>query len=501
MDLSDMLYAPSSGYKTEKECLPGTRLTIIEEIHAWIHNISNLTCQLFWLRGLAGTGKSSIAHTVGKQLAEDGRLGSFFFFDASSKVERGPEHLFATIACDLADFDEHWSSALGQVIKDNKSLRTTDSVQRQFEELLLKPAKILKIVGPIVIIIDALDECGDALNRETLLSLLATKTSALPSNFKIIVTSRPDKDIVDAFKNRPHFHYKNMDTIDMKATDSDIYRFVEAQLSEKTTLLDEQWPDQTWCASLVNKAEGLFQWASTACLFVKEPMENPITQLEILLNSMSIDKLNGLYSQILQQSFPGKLKQKQLKFILGILLVAREPLNISVVSKLCLGVDPIVVTGILQHLGSLFRGVSEDLVAVQPLHTSVRDFFLNESQSHKFWVDTAAAHEALTIQLLTIMNALHFNMCGLPTSHLMNKEIEDLNERIDIAISAALSYACLFWTRHLEHITFKEGIFFELERFMTSKFLYWLEVLSLKRAMSVAVGSLERVAIWVKVRE
>jgi hypothetical protein len=500
LDLTDMLYAPSSGYKDETGCLEGTRMSIIEEIHDWIHDLQSDTCQVLWLSGLAGTGKSSIAHTVGKQLDKDHLLGSFFCFDASRGAECGPQHLFSTTSHNLASFDKHWHNALGNIINGNKSLSTTGSVQRQFDELLLKPAQSLQVFGPIVIIIDALDECGDASSRETLLSLLAINTSALPGNFRIIVTSRPDKDIVDAFQKRPHFYYKDMDGIDKEATNHDIYKFVRAQLST-ITLLDQQWPEQAWCQLLANKAEGLFQWASTACLFVKKPMGNPIKQLQFLLDSTRIEKLDHLYHQILNKIVPDDSTRNQLKSILGTLLVAKESLTVSMVSKLSWGIDPIIVKGILQHMGSLFRGVSQDYIMIQPLHTSVRDFFLSKSQSHEFWVDTMAAHESLIFQLLNIMKTLHFNICHFPTSYLMNKEINDLDKRVEKYISAELSYACQFWTSHLEHITFKEDIYLEVKIFMTSKLFYWLEVLSVSNAMRVAIGSLGRVATWVKVRK
>ncbi|KAF9457442.1 hypothetical protein BDZ94DRAFT_1314195 [Collybia nuda] len=194
MDYKDLLYAPSSGYKLEKNCLEGTRQGIIDEIGAWAWNSSSGK-QILWLKGLAGTGKSSVAHTIGKQFDEQHRLGSFFCFDISSKPPRAPEHLFPTIAVNLAGFDNYWNTALWNVIKNDPSLCTTDSVQRQFGEFFLKPADSLRVVGPILIIIDALDEYGDASSCKILLEMLATRMSTLPGNFKLLVTSRPEKDI------------------------------------------------------------------------------------------------------------------------------------------------------------------------------------------------------------------------------------------------------------------------------------------------------------------
>ena len=44
---------------------------------------------------------------------------------------------------------------------------------------------------------DALDECGDATSRVDLLKLLSSgEFSKLPQNIRILITSRPEKDIV-----------------------------------------------------------------------------------------------------------------------------------------------------------------------------------------------------------------------------------------------------------------------------------------------------------------
>lgn len=497
LDSTDMLYAPGSGYKPEKECLEGTRIDIINEISTWIHEPRSLT-QVFWLNGLAGTGKSSIAHTVGKQFAEQGRLGSFFCFDISSKPAHGPQHLFSTMSLNLAGFDKNWGAALWNVIKDDRSLRTTDSVQRQFDEFLQKPANSLRVVGPVVIIIDALDECGDAMSRGALLLLLA-KASAFPANFKVVITSRPDKDIVEAFQECSHIYCKDMDAIDEKKTNGDIFTYFQTKLSHQKSL-DEKWPDQAWCHQLMKNAEGLFQWASTACLFINDPLEDPVSQLEMLLISTKSQGLDVLYHQILTKAIPMESKKTQLKVILGTLLVAKESLNVSVVSRLCLDISPTIVKKILQQLGSLFRGVSQDTVAIEPLHTSVRDFLMNEDQSHSFCINTAHAHKALVNVSLRIMKSLCFNICQIPTSYMKNEEINGIRQKVEQYIPAQLSYACQFWANHLEQVLFNEEIYLKVAEFTNSKILYWLEVLSLTNSLAAAIPSLQIVSIWLKVR-
>ena len=93
------------------------------------------------------------------------------------------------------------------------SLKNTADILQQWKELIMKPAKKLseEMIGPIVIIIDALDESGGADSQQHLLRILAGKLnddkshiSNLPPHFRILLTSRPLPDIDDALHGVEH---------------------------------------------------------------------------------------------------------------------------------------------------------------------------------------------------------------------------------------------------------------------------------------------------------
>ena len=58
--------------------------------------------------------------------------------------------------------------------------------------------------GPIVVVIDAPDECGDSISRQTLLALLAQELAKLPAAFRFLIASRAESDIVEALKVQPN---------------------------------------------------------------------------------------------------------------------------------------------------------------------------------------------------------------------------------------------------------------------------------------------------------
>jgi hypothetical protein len=87
-------------------CHPKTRVKALEKINKWIHEQDQ--SYLFWLNGLAGTGKSTIARTIARQCSGKGYLGASFFFSRSGGDVGTARKFVTSIARQLTD----WSSVL-----------------------------------------------------------------------------------------------------------------------------------------------------------------------------------------------------------------------------------------------------------------------------------------------------------------------------------------------------------------------------------------------------
>ncbi|KAI0309827.1 hypothetical protein OF83DRAFT_1179174 [Amylostereum chailletii] len=146
-NLRDIPYA-GAGFELEKGCLLGTRKAVLTTIENWINDSDDprRVCVVF---GPAGTGKSSIAHEIADRFRKLGRLGSSFCFDRTNQASRRPEHLFSSMARDLADREPCFKRALGHLIYNDTDLRHTKDPIRQFDDLILRPAKSLKDAGAI----------------------------------------------------------------------------------------------------------------------------------------------------------------------------------------------------------------------------------------------------------------------------------------------------------------------------------------------------------------
>ena len=122
------------------------------------------------LIGEAGTGKSTIATTVAGKYQSNGQLGCHIFF------QRGRSHLgnvLQTISYSLASYTQSMAKYLAEKLRNGGDIGPTD-LQTKFEILLRDPLSIAatNVSHPVLIVLDALDECGTPELRQSLLDVL-----------------------------------------------------------------------------------------------------------------------------------------------------------------------------------------------------------------------------------------------------------------------------------------------------------------------------------------
>jgi hypothetical protein len=482
-------------------------VAFLDFIINWVNNpASERGLVLF---GQAGTGKSSIAHEIARLFDKMHRLTSSFIFSRSEQSERKAHHLFTTLAHHLANRYPSFKSALGKVVKDNIDLRGgTRDYRTLFESLILEPLKDLHIVGPILVVIDALDESGDASGGTGLHAFLAENLERLPSNFRVVITSRAEHAIVSALDGAPSVKVKYMDDTELAAeTDKDILIFLRGKLPSDRF--------GGYVEALAVKAEGLFQWAAVACQLVLDPPERFYFDQKTCIKHLSepgsnrrgLDKLDELYKEVLEGYFKEKETRALISSVVGQLITSIEPLTIRSLITLRQHAsydkrDGAAITGLLRRLGPLLSNVnsSDENLPIIPLHTSFRDFLTSKDKSGDFYVDDRDAHDQLAHSCLTLLldpvDGLKFNICELETSYLANDDVEDLKTRIDQYIPPALLYACRFWDDHLKQTDFKTDLFRKVEILFKEKFLFWLEALSLTRNIGLAPSAFATLNIW-----
>jgi hypothetical protein len=330
----------------------------------------------------------------------------------------------------------------------------------------------------------------------------------LPSNFRVVITSRPEHAIVSALVEAQSVEIKYMNDTELAAeTHGDILTFFQQ------TLPSNQFSH--YVEALAVKAEGLFQWAAVASQLILDPPARFGYSDEMCINHLlepstkrhGQDLLDGLYNDVLEGYFTDEEARDLFRSVVRQLITSIEPLTIRSLIPLRQHASydansDAAVTGILSRLGSLLSNVnsSDKNLPIIPLHTSFRDFLTNKDKSGDFYIGVHDAHHELAHSCLNLLldplDGLKFNMCKLETSYLANDDIEDLDTRVDQHIPPALFYACRFWDDHLNHTDFKMDLFGKVETFFKEKFLFWLEALSLTGITNLAPSAFASLNMW-----
>ena len=177
-----------------KGCLKGTRETILDRIELWAGDFKQRP--VYWLNGLAGTGKSSIAKTVAERLFVVDKLGASFFCSRDFEDRKNLHLIFPTLATQLAQKNAKFRSILVPLIQPDTNI-AYEPLYDQMKKLIVQPLKESGI--STVIIIDALDECEDEESASAILSVLGQMVSEIPK-VKFFLTGRPEPRITIGFR-------------------------------------------------------------------------------------------------------------------------------------------------------------------------------------------------------------------------------------------------------------------------------------------------------------
>ncbi|KAJ5819321.1 hypothetical protein N7474_004912 [Penicillium riverlandense] len=293
--------------QNEAECLPGTRTELLQQIEEWVSSPGG-KC-LFWLNGMAGTGKSTISRTVAKLLKETNQLGASFFFKGGEGDRGNATKLFPTLVRQLVLKCPGLITGVRKTLSDDPDV-ASKSLSEQFDKLLLQPLLNLDQFSQqpqiAVIVIDALDECKhdeDVLNIIRLLPLLQ---KARVVRLRVFLTSRPELPIRLGFQNIANNDYQGLTfhEISKKAMENDISLFLKDRFA-KIRLerhISRDWPGNNVIHSIITFSVPSFICAVLVCRFLENPHIDPVDSLTKILPQLTEEsKQRGTYSQILNR--------------------------------------------------------------------------------------------------------------------------------------------------------------------------------------------------------
>ena len=432
----------------------------------------------------------------------DGRLGASFFCSRDFEDRRNLHLIFPTLAVQLARRYTAFRSIFVPLVQSDPEI-ADETLYGQMKKLIVQPLAESEI--STIIVIDALDECEDEDEQpvSVILSVLGRLVADIPK-VKFFITGRPESRIREGF--RLPLLAKATDVfvlheVEPGQVNNDIRIFFNHKFSELRTPQHglEDWPTDGQVDLLCKRAAGLFVYAVATVKFINQKLHNPKRQLDCILHSPESTTPEGktkvkgkatldfLYMFILQQAFGDTNPDIELRVqsILGSVILAVNPLSSSAIATL-LGLESGDVLPFLSSMSSLLV-LHEDIhYPVRPFHKSFPDFIVDPSRcaNPRFCISLHDQHAKLLVGCLDLMNQrLEKNMCKLPDG-VINSDVKDLNERVEQYIDPALQYACKSWHKHLIEVTpsNKDHIILLLNQFLQTKFVFWLEVLSVVRA-------------------
>ena len=292
-------------------CLRNTRVALLSQITEWANDKHGKP--IFWLNGMAGTGKSTIARTVAQSFADQRRLGASFFFKRGEGERGKATQFFTTIATDLMRRVPGIGPGIRKAIDADPAI-SEKALKDQFEKLILQP---LSEAAPrqaleLAVVIDALDECEQDKDIRAILQLLSRTRDLKPVSLRVFVTSRPELHIRLGFRQMPDGTYEDLilHEVAKQTIEHDICLFLTHELREvrEQRSLSQDWPSADQIQALVKLAVPLFIFAATACRYIGDKRDNPRKRLTRVLGyqKKKASKLNATYLPILDQLFKEK---------------------------------------------------------------------------------------------------------------------------------------------------------------------------------------------------
>ncbi|KAJ7319384.1 hypothetical protein DFH08DRAFT_1086266 [Mycena albidolilacea] len=379
-----------------------------------------------WIQGASGTGKSVLSSSVIQKLIDDQQLFAdlgkssgvaFFYFDFKAKDGNAVETALRRIVLQLSaqsphpfgPLDKQYNLSRGQALPNYRDL------QRILEELL-------KELGRVYIVLDALDECPD-IELAQLVGLISTLRDWTRTPLHLLFTSQKRTIFTEAFTEVACI------LLDSNITQPDIELFITSELRENRQL--KIWARRTdeIVERVLLMSNGMFRLA--ACLLLELSRCKRQNELDKTLANLPND-LFGIYDRFLET-----IREEDLIYVTGILrwlIFSAQNLNlVEIADAVAFDFsDPAYYTydpsmredntnAILEWLEGLTTVRDYDNRETLVLaHASVQDYLLSGRFTAKFGYDIAQGPSHSFIARVCISYLLHFADHPLDTETFHN---------------------------------------------------------------------------------
>ncbi|KAJ5559876.1 hypothetical protein N7513_002275 [Penicillium frequentans] len=489
------------------EYLEGTRTDILRDIREWA--FSRHGKSIFWLQGMAGTGKSTISRAVARSLKDSNHLGASFFFKRGEEDRWNAKKFISTLTNQLILHIPELRHGVQKALDLDPHI-ASKVLREQFERLLHQPLLNLhhdqlgQQPQTAIIVVDALDECEDDREVQNIIAMLPLLQEVNALHLRIFLSSRPALPISLGFSKIGYHEYQDLalHEIPKKVTEHDIRLFLRDRFTKirHNRRISQDWPGDEVVQQLVSMSVPLFILAATICRYIENSRLEPKSRLAELLadHTKYISKMDKTYLPILTRLLDQETDEADQQMLLqgfqkivGVIILLATPLSINALS-LFLGIEADQISDLLDSFRSVLSVPDDRDQPVRILHLSFRDFLVQSRT--EFHVDEAKKHEDIAKSCLKSMRrCLRKDICNLGSPGIRRADIEF--QQIRQHLPPDLQYSCHYWIYHFEqsriHGDFEIG---DVQLFFQKHFLHWVEAMSLLGLISEVVGMLNLLA-------
>jgi len=404
------------------KCHPHTREAVLRRIMLWVDNPAN-EAQIMWMFGPAGAGKSAIAQSIADMCFQQGKLAASFFFSRNASGRDNETQFISTLVYQLVLAIPEIQDAVNKALRAD-GLLFSRSLHVQAQSLITKPLNDLLITSsnenssqsprPGLIIVDGLDECGQAKNQRYILDVLSKVTKELAYPLLFFVVSRPEQVIRDSFSKESMCSITTRLALDdAYLANKDIERFLRDRFHEiimnhpSGADIPSGWPSKNDIARLVRKSSGQFIYASTVVKFVESTCHLPQERLEVVFGLVKPEiatpfaELDTLYNQILSTVIQ---MGKWLEIFMVLMSFPQFPPRPDILDHF-FSYRAGQTRAILSDLHSiLYVPPKEDRRGeIRILHASLSDFLSDAKRSGRFFIDLAKSRTTIARKILEVL--------------------------------------------------------------------------------------------------
>ncbi|KAF2630201.1 beta transducin-like protein HET-E4s [Macroventuria anomochaeta] len=496
----------STNPHNDKKRIEETKGGLLEDSYRWV--IDNTTFQqwkqdlhnrLLWVKGDPGKGKTMLLCGIIDELQSslpNTVLLAYFFCQATDSrinnataVLRGLLYMLVKQQPSLVSHVRKKHDHVGKTLFEDANAWV--ALTEIFADVLRDPQ-----LRTTYLIIDALDECVTDLSK--LLHFVAKQSSA-SSRVKWIMSSRNWPEIEERLEQAGHKVRLSLE-LNAELVSAAVGVFIQYKVSQLALQkkYDKQTQDSVF-EHLTSNANDTFLWVALVCQDLQATAKRNVLKK---LDSFP-PGLNALYERMMQQISVSD-DAALCKQVLALTALVYRPITLDELVALTEPLEDIAdeaeVREIIGLCGS-FLTLRE--ATVYFVHQSAKDFLFAKAASGVFPDGTEAAHRVIFLSSLAILSrTLQRDMYSLEARGFATDNVEPP----DPDPLAASRYPCVYWIDHLCDSKPKSwansvgdlqvtGV---VDGFISKKYLYWLEGLSLCKSMGKGVVSMAKLCSLVK---